>query len=207
LSPYCDQAKETAKEAKRMQIAEKKRLHTAAPKDVPSEKMQPGINTSYAGIAALSTPSDLPCNHVSEIDNSSSRTDLMVSTHNETLKEEVPQTAESPSTVLPSESKITCSNGTLGVASAAAARNSGESDESHSIADVRSNVKISDDVKNLCESAIDVVVDDPLNKNSIDDNPIIPGFEKVLEDNQAKWLAVVLSSVQKVSHSDLRVGP
>lgn len=208
----CEQAKEAAKEAKRIQIAEQKRIQIA----------EPEIDTVHSGIVAIAAAAvktqslscDLPSSAVAQIDISLSRKNLMVSTKNKTSDDDSHHSVESPSILLSSEAKITCSNGSPVVTAAAICRISGEANIS--ISEIRStpiDAIGSEHVENfrgntsLDKNIYAVAVDDPMNMDAGDDNSVLIGSEKTSVDNQAKWLAVVLSSVQKVSHPEVRVGP
>jgi hypothetical protein len=153
-----------------------------------------------------SVSSGFSCNAAAENGNSLSRTGLM---------DEIHQTGAFPSIMLPSETKTTCSDGSHVVAPAAAAADgiSAEASVLQSTSEIgtapideigNEHVKHFFDNTLMSKNVLAVSVDD---KDAGDCSSVLKGSEKIPVENQAKWLAAVLSSVQKVSHPDVRVDP
>jgi hypothetical protein len=138
-----------------------------------------------------SVSSGFSCNAAAENGNSLSRTGLM---------DEIHQTGAFPSIMLPSETKTTCSDGSHVVAPAAAAADG-----------ISAEASVLQSTSEIGTAPIDEIGNEHVkhffDKDAGDCSSVLKGSEKIPVENQAKWLAAVLSSVQKVSHPDVRVDP
>lgn len=201
-----DQAKEAAKETRRIQSAEQKRIQTAEAKDKLEERNQPNGDIINSGIALIgaasvekqSLPSVLLANTAAKSDSLLSRTDFL-STKKKELNDELHEPVESPLIKLSFESKGTSSSASP--VPVAASRFSVEGKES--LSGVKST---SIDEIATAHDVVAVAVD-PINMDAGDERTVLIGSEKAADDNQVKWLAAVLSSVHKISHPDVRAGP
>lgn len=203
------QAKEASKEAKRIQTVEAKhRLDV----EIRSKEIRPSANAVVqAHSLSAAVPGD---SSPTEIDiGTLARTDLMVSIKSSTSQHEISQSVESSSILL---SRSNSSAIAAMASAAAAARVSGKVEESFPTSEIGAepfdehlspslhhtasvfHEHTKDTSKTFPDESVDAgTVNDATNKKAKDDSMVTPESENSTGCNQAKWLAAVLSSVQK----------